>query len=70
MFQSIQRHAVTGEAVIRGTQVTVDFLFDMLREGYDFESIARVLIHEPEEDALQAVHCALLFPEASMGTWN
>jgi uncharacterized protein (DUF433 family) len=70
MFHSIQRHAVTGEAIIRGTQVPVDFVFDMLREGYEFEAIARVLIHEGEEDALRAVHCALLFPEAVLGSRN
>ncbi len=70
MFNSITRHAVTGEAVIRGTQVPVDFVFDMMREGYEFAAIAKVLIHEREEDALEAMHCALLFPEAVLGSKN
>ncbi|MEK7467572.1 MAG: DUF433 domain-containing protein [Planctomycetota bacterium] len=70
MFQSITRHAITGEAVIRGTQVPVDFVFDMMREGYEFESIARVLIDGNTSDALEAMHCALLFPEAVLESNN
>lgn len=70
MFRSIQRHAITGEAVIRGTQVPVEMVFAMMQEGYELSAIARVLIQESEEDALQAVHCALLFPEAVLGSQN
>ena len=70
MVQSITRHAITGEAVIRGTQVPVDFVFDMMREGYEFEAIAKVLINESQSDALEAMHCALLFPEAVQGSRN
>ncbi|KAF0240377.1 MAG: hypothetical protein FD180_4964 [Planctomycetota bacterium] len=70
MFQSITRHAITGEAVIRGTQIPVEFVIDMMREGYEFESIAKVLIDDHESDALEAMHCALLFPEAVLGSRN
>ncbi len=70
MFQSFTRHQVTGEVLIRGTQVPVDFVFDMMREGYAFESIASALIRDNEQDALEAVTAALLFPEAVLGSKN
>jgi uncharacterized protein (DUF433 family) len=70
MFQSITRHVHTGEVMIRGTQVPVDFVIDMLSEGYPFESIAAALVSENETDALTAVHCAFLFPEAVLGSPN
>jgi len=70
MFQSVTRHALTGEVYIRGTQVPVDFVFDMMDEGFPFETIANALVEDRQSDALEAIHCALLFPEALLGSRN
>lgn len=70
MFESITRHSVTGDLYIRGTQVPVDFVMDMMADGYEFETVARALIEDRQEDALRAVTCALLFPEALIGSRN
>lgn len=70
MFRSIIRNTATGEFFVRGTQLPVDFVFDLLDEGYPVESIARALAEDRQDAVVDAVHTALLFPEAFLGSAN
>ena len=63
MLESVTRHVVTGEAFVRGTQVPVDFVLRKLDEGYPLEEIAQAVAREAEQDVLDAVQSALMFPE-------
>ena len=70
MFHSITRQGLNGELFIRGTQVPVDFVMDMMSEGFAFETVAAALLENNQVEALEAIHCALLFPEALLGSRN
>lgn len=69
MFRSVTRNS-TGEFFVRGTHVPVDFVFDMMDEGYPVEEIAHSLAADQEDELVNAVHCALFFPEAFLGRPN
>lgn len=49
---------LTGKPVIKGTRIAVEFLLDLLAEGWTHEEIVRNYPSLTDDDLRAALHCA------------